>query len=1073
VAAIESALETGRVFARLHRNSSEDLESADARLSLYSLGAPIPLADLLPILANFGLRVVDEKADEVEPEGHSVWIHDLGVISTFITGIDPSGNDAHRVCDAIVSVWNTEVDNDGFNQLVICAGLTAKQTNVLRFYARHARQLGLSTSVESVAEAFATHPRLAKNLTERFSVMFDPADARTQLERKEAIVGLGEEFVAGLADVPSLEHDRIFRMISTQMDASLRTNAYCSHSRALAVKFETTRIPDAPKPRPRFEIFVSNPLVEGVHLRMGAVARGGLRWSDRPEDFRTEVLGLMKAQSVKNAVIVPAGAKGGFVVRKPTRNADRATQQSEGIACYQTFIGALLDVTDNVIDGVVQAPENVVRWDGDDPYLVVAADKGTATFSDIANQVSLDRHHWLGDAFASGGSVGYDHKAMGITARGAWESVKRHFLRRGIDITAPDATPFSVAGIGDMSGDVFGNGMLLSNKIQLVAAFDHRHIFIDPEPDPILSFNERQRLFRLDRSSWDDYDRSTLSATGGVWPRSAKSIDLSPAACAAIGIAPSENGGPRALAPNEVLRAILTAPVELLWNGGIGTYVKACAETHLQVGDKANDSIRVDATDLRCAIVGEGGNLGVTQRGRIEFAMRLRDDPIGTVGWINSDAIDNSAGVDTSDHEVNLKILLDSLVRTGKLATDERNSFLASLTEDIAQLVLADNIDQNRLLGILYSEGPTMIDLHARYIAHLESAARIDRDLEGLPTADGLLQRKTSHVGLTIPELAVLVAHTKLHITEELVHAQMADEPAFADLLRAYFPKSLNDRLGDAVLQHPLRHEILATVMANRLVNMNGITFVFRMTEESHVSTADIVRAHHAALKLLAADVYWDNISALDGKRPDAEINALLLHADVAVENVTRWFLRNRPLPFNANETIEMFSEVATEIHAGVNKTPDQAVEEFRTATNILDIASITNRGGFDKALVEEVHRSLDNVLHITTIAERVAALPNDQQWDARAAAALRDDLANEHVRLTHSILSTHNSKSPVAGIELVSRWMLTETNPMSHYVDLVNELKRTVETTASLATLSVVVRQLRQLTVKPIEPEN
>jgi glutamate dehydrogenase len=520
--------------------------------------------------------------------------------------------------------------------------------------------------------------------------MFDPS---SNVDRRSRCDELREEFLAALADVPSLDYDRIFRMISAQIDASVRTNAYQADRPTLAVKFETRRIADAPMPRPQFEIFVSGPKVEGVHLRMGAVARGGLRWSDRPEDFRTEVLGLMKAQAVKNAVIVPAGAKGGFVVRKPVVGLDRAGQQAEGIGCYQTFIGALLDVTDNVIDGLVVPPADTVRWDSDDPYLVVAADKGTATFSDIANAISLERHHWLGDAFASGGSVGYDHKAMGITARGAWESVKRHFLRLGRDITAQDATSFTVVGIGDMSGDVFGNGMLLSKHIALVAAFDHRHIFLDPTPDPATSFAERARLFALPRSSWDDYDKSLVSAGGGIWPRTAKSITLSVAAQLALGMSGETV---KDITPNDLLGVMLRAPVDLLWNGGIGTYIKSSTETHSQVGDKANDSIRADATELRCAMVGEGGNLGVTQRGRIEFASSLRHEPFGTIGWINTDAIDNSAGVDTSDHEVNLKILLDQLVREGAYSIEARNELLATLTDDVADHVLADNIDQNR-----------------------------------------------------------------------------------------------------------------------------------------------------------------------------------------------------------------------------------------------------------------------------------------------------------------------------------------------------------------------------------------
>jgi glutamate dehydrogenase len=1100
VLAVDAAFRSQQTEVRFHRNTAEDVTTADIRLSLYSPGSAIALADLLPVLSNLGIRVIDEKADgvEVEASGNKqvVWIHDLGVCGAQLATLDPEGDDAQRLCHAVSSAWTGEVDNDGFNQLVTGAAMTSFEANVLRFYARHARQLGLAASLEFVVGALLEHPTLSKSLVDRFMAKFKPEPTMTVEMRTFATGELTAQFEAGLETVPSLDHDRIFRMLSAQIDSSIRTNAFQTENGALAVKLETRRIPDAPQPRPLFEIFVSCPRVEGVHLRMGSVARGGLRWSDRHEDFRTEILGLMKAQAVKNAVIVPAGAKGGFVVRSQFSGGDRNLQQAEGIACYQTFIRALLDVTDNIVDGVTVGPPDVVRWDSDDPYLVVAADKGTATFSDIANAISLERGHWLGDAFASGGSVGYDHKAMGITARGAWESVKRHFLRRGRNITAPDALPFTVVGIGDMSGDVFGNGMLLSNRIALVAAFDHRHIFIDPTPDASRSFTERQRLFSLPRSSWADYDTTCLSEGGAVYSRTAKTIELSVAAMVALGLCvDGVPDGPHDFAPNDVLRAILRAPVDLLWNGGIGTYIKASTETHAQVGDKANDLIRVDATELRCSIVGEGGNLGVTQRGRVEYAARLRHDPLHTIGWINTDAIDNSAGVDTSDHEVNLKILVDRLVLSGKLpgGVADRNELLASLTHAVAELVLADNIDQNRLLGNLYAEGPGMIDLHARYVQHLEDEGQLDRTLEALPSVEGFAGRKASHGGLTIPELAVLVAHTKLAITEELVEAKLADEAVFADYLRAYFPGELVERLGDTVLTHPLRHEILATVLANRLVNHNGITLVFRMAEETHAGVPDIVRAHTAAMQILGVDSYWAGVCQLDGQTPDADIVHLLLEADRSVERVTRWLLRNRTLPLDVKSAIGTYQPAIAELGLVLDKVssaenaPGSDTEalinraerfrqmglsaalarqgaQFEFATSLLDVVVAADATGFDRKTVGEVHFALDDLLVIGRLRRRILRLPREDRWDALARSSLRDDLAGEHAALTRSVLAfgISNPTNSSTAIERVQGWMQLRHAAVTRHLELVEQTESILS--SALAALSVVLRQLRTL---------
>jgi glutamate dehydrogenase len=1126
---VERSATAGQLMVRLHRNTAEDITTADARLSVYCpsvdpTGRPNPkglssssgsmaLADLLPVLSHLGLRVIDEKADEVLLRGSdnagslkSVWIHDLGVCGDGLATADPNDELAQRICSAVPAILAGEIDSDSFNQLVLAAGLGHRQVAVLRLYARHARQLGLSFSLDYIASALAANPTLAASLVARFESMFDPAGYPDASARRMAVDQLRESFLAAVADVPSLEHDRLLRFISAQMDASVRTNYYQPNRPVMAVKFETQRLLEAPLPRPRFEIFVSGPQVEGVHLRMGAVARGGLRWSDRHEDFRTEVLGLMKAQAVKNAIIVPAGAKGGFVVRRPSGSTDRSVVQAEGIACYRLFIGALLDVTDNLVGGEVAPAPHCVRWDTQplaeegfidgDSYLVVAADKGTATFSDIANEISLVRGHWLGDAFASGGSVGYDHKAMGITARGAWESVKRHFLRTGRNISTPDAAPFSVVGVGDMSGDVFGNGVLLSERMALVAAFDHRHVFIDPNPDPMVSFEERKRLFALDRSSWDDYDRSKISAGGGVWPRSAKSIALSDAARTAIGVEPGGAGATTDLTPTEVISAILRAPVDLLWNGGIGTYVKASTETHQQVGDKANDLVRADATELRCAIVGEGGNLGVTQRGRIEFAARLSQEPAGTIGWINTDAIDNSAGVDTSDHEVNLKILLDRAVVAGSLSGSDRNTLLASMTDEVAQHVLADNVDQNRLLGLLRSESSAMAELHRRYVTHLESTGRLDRALEALPSDESFAHREASGEGLTIPELAVLVAHTKLAITEDLAGAKLADEQALAAYLTNYFPASMRDRFADGIATHPLRHEILAMVLANRVVNRNGITFVFRMEEETNASVSDIVRAHTAASTILDVDSYWESISKLDGTVADNNVTALLLEADRAVERVTRWLLRNRALPLDVEAAVRSYgpglAELASVLDdvAAAASTPGSDGEaltertrrlgelgcspalarqaaQFEFATGLLDAvahADGTDTSAAHRRAVASIHLALDDELAIGRLRRRILRLPRDDRWDALARAAMRDDLATEHLALTKRVLDhAADGGSVQSGAVRVREWADTRRQRVSEYLEIV---AGTEGADPTLAQVSVVLRNLRTLGV-------
>src|SRR5215207_4935017 len=845
---------------------------------------------------SMGLRVRDERPYEVTPsDGSPTWIYDFGVEYDADGELDVD-EVRERFRDAFVRVWRGEVENDGFNGLVLRAGLDWRDVTVLRAVARYLRQARVAFSQRYMAQALIAHPGIATALVELFRARFDP-DRERGPEIADASAQQIEEAIEA---VESLDEDRILRGFLAVVGAMLRTNHFQSNARGapkpyLSFKLDPARIPLLPAPRPRFEIFVYSARVEGVHLRGGAVARGGLRWSDRREDFRTEILGLMKAQMVKNALIVPVGAKGGFVVKRPP--ADRGALADEVVACYRTFISGLLDLTDTVRDGRVTPPPDVVRRDGDDPYLVVAADKGTATFSDTANAIAQEYGFWLGDAFASGGSVGYDHKAMGITARSAWVSVARHFRELGIDI---QSTEFSVVGIGDMSGDVFGNGMLLSPHIRLVGAFDHRHVFLDPNPDPAAGYGERRRLFELPRSSWADYDRSLISEGGGVWPRTAKSITLSAAAQKALGIEADK------LTPAELIRALLRAPVNLLWNGGIGTYVKATAENNADVGDKANDAVRVDASQLRCRVVGEGGNLGFTQRGRVEYAL--------AGGRINTDAIDNAGGVNCSDHEVNIKILLDAVVADGDLTAKQRNKLLADMTDAVAERVLRGSYLQTQALSLAVAEAPGMLDVHDRMMRSLEQGRRVDRDLEALPDGEAIVERRAAHAGLTQPELAVLLAYSKITLYAALLDSDLPEDPTLTAELAAYFPAPLPERFADRLERHRLRREIIATRVTNGIVDRAGITFVFRLQEDTGAAAADIARAYVVARHVFDMRGLWAAVEALDLEVAASTQIAMLLEARRLVERATRWLLRSRPPPLDIGSEIERFADGANAV---------------------------------------------------------------------------------------------------------------------------------------------------------------
>jgi glutamate dehydrogenase len=1037
------------------------------RFKLFRHGQSVTLSDVLPLLENMGVHVVDERPYEVRPAGADpFWIYDFGLRHEQ-TPLDNEGM-RERFQEAFAMVWRGDLENDGLNRLVLLAGLRGREVAVVRAYAKYLRQVGATFALDYTVATLANNPGLARGLFELFQVRLDPdGPADRDLVAKHAV----HELEAGLDAVISLNEDRVLRTLLRVMEATLRTNYFQVGPDGeakpwLAIKLASREIPDLPLPRPVFEIFVYSPRVEGVHLRGGSVARGGLRWSDRPEDFRTEVLGLMKAQTVKNAVIVPVGAKGGFVVKNPPKGRDALS--AEVVACYSAFIRGLLDVTDNLVDGEVVPPHRVVRYDQDDAYLVVAADKGTATFSDIANAISQEYGFWLGDAFASGGSSGYDHKAMGITARGAWISVQRHFHDLGVDVQRDDVT---VAGIGDMSGDVFGNGMLLSRHIRLVAAFDHRHVFLDPDPDAEVSFEERARLFHLPGSSWADYDGALISAGGGVFPRTAKTVSISPEVRSRLDVTEEE------LTPDELIRAILTAPVDLLWNGGVGTYVKAIAETHAEVGDKRNDQVRVDAGRLRCRVVGEGGNLGFTQRGRVEFALRG--------GRINTDAIDNSAGVDCSDHEVNIKILLDRVVADGDLTGKQRDVLLAEMTDEVAELVLADNAGQTRALYNARAQAHALRDVHMRYMNVLERTGRLNRALEFLPTDDELAERGAAGIGLVMPEFAVLLAYSKIWIYDELLASELPDDEFLAAELLDYFPTAVQHRYADRLPDHPLRREIIATRVTNAMVNRAGSTFAFRLSEEVGLPVPHIARAHIAGWEIFGLAQLQAEIESLADVSTDVRIR-LLLEVRTLAERASRWLLRNRRQPLDIRGTVEHFGPavpaLADEIPrllAGTDESDEafgSAVASFTadgvpealaervaalpalfSALDVIDVASATGR---DLQEVAGVYFALDQHLKLDWLRERILRLPRDDRWQALARAALRDDLYAVRAALTAEVLQVGGRGQD--SDELIQRGFAHNQSAVGRCLGVLRDI--TADDRADLATLSVALREVRGL---------
>ena len=1060
-------------------------EAGRMRFKVIRVGPAMSLSRILPTLQHMGVEVLDEHPHLVERSaGAQAWILDFG-LRLPDDGAVHRDSLAVRATDAFRAAWFGDCETDAFNALVIRAGLTWQQAALIRAYARYLRQIGSAFGQDYIKRVLAGNVPIVQLLIELFEVQFAPIgrfapNGPVAESREDAANDLVRRIEAELEAVLSLDHDRILRSFLALVRATLRTNAFARHGgarQALAFKIDPRAVPDMPLPKPMFEIWVYSPRVEGVHLRFGAVARGGLRWSDRPEDFRTEVLGLVKAQEVKNAVIVPVGAKGGFFASQlPDQALDRDAWLVEGKASYREFVSALLDITDNLVSGAVVPPADVVRRDGDDSYLVVAADKGTATFSDLANAISTDYGFWLGDAFASGGSVGYDHKAMGITARGAWESVKRHFRDMGIDT---QREPFTAAGIGDMSGDVFGNGMLLSEQIRLVAAFDHRDIFIDPTPDAAASFAERRRLFDLPRSSWADYDPSLISPGGGVFSRSAKSIDLSPQAREALGLSAMSTH----LTPAEVIRAILVAPVDLLWNGGIGTYVKSEGQSNADVGDKGNDAIRVNGGDLRCRVVGEGGNLGLTQLGRIEAAR-------GGVR-LNTDAIDNSAGVDTSDHEVNIKILLDAFVRSGDLSEDDRNTFLAAMTDVVGDQVLDDNYAQNVVLGNARAGASNLITVHQRMIRELERQGHLDRSLEDLPDDEELGARRALGLGLTSPELSVLLAYAKISLTAALNEAVLADEPWFEVMLERYFPRALVDRYGAALATHPLRAQIVSTVTCNRLLNIGGITFAFRAMEESGATALEVVKAATVALEVFGLQKMWDDINAQDNLIASSTQDALHLETRRLLDRATRWFIQTRGSDIDVAAQIRLFSPVVDEysssvpsylcgteaerfarvrtrfLEAGAPQSLAQAAAAALDVFALLDITEIAGRTGESPATVIPLYFATSERYDVDRTLVRITALPRGDRWGALARQALRSDLYGVIAALTSRVSrATDAGLAPIVRIE---EWEGSHAAGLGRTRATLDEIAGTEE--VDLATLSVALRVMRNLVAQGAAP--
>ncbi|NOI31584.1 NAD-glutamate dehydrogenase [Vibrio coralliilyticus] len=1067
---LEALSDDNKLGMLFYRPQELGSDSKSVRLKLYHRDEPIHLSDVMPMLENLGLRVIGESPYEVrKANGQVYWILDFSMLHKSEKTVDLR-EARDRFQQAFAAIWAGELESDGFNRLVLGASLTGREISILRAYARYMRQVGFPFSQQYIEETLSHYPELAKGLVELFAKRFDPKFKGSQKGQTELTNKITEQ----LDHVESLDDDRIIRRYVEMISATLRTNYYQLDANKqnkpwLSLKMKPSDIPEIPQPVPAFEIFVYAPDIEGVHLRGGKVARGGLRWSDRQEDFRTEILGLVKAQQVKNTVIVPVGAKGGFVCKRQHTLSGRDEIFAEGQRCYKRFIRALLDVSDNIIEGEVIPPKSVVRHDEDDPYLVVAADKGTATFSDLANSVSDEYNFWLGDAFASGGSNGYDHKAMGITAKGGWESVKRHFREMGINCQTTD---FTAIGVGDMAGDVFGNGMLLSKHIRLQAAFNHMHIFIDPNPDSAKSWKERDRLFKLPRSSWEDYNTKLISKGGGIFSRRAKSIALTPEIQKMIGTKKAS------LAPNDLIKMLLKMEVDLLWNGGIGTYVKASNETHTDVGDRANDVLRIDGRDLRAKVVGEGGNLGMTQLGRIEYAL--------TGGRVNTDFVDNVGGVDCSDNEVNIKIFLNGLVANGDLTVKQRNKILESMEDEVGEIVLDDAYCQSESISVTEQQGTSLVKEQIRFIHDLEKAGHLDRALEYIPDDETLLEREKLGKALTRPELSVLVAYGKMVLKEELVHDDIANDDYHAQQLVNYFPTELRRNYSQQMDNHPLRAEIIATALANQMVNEMGCNYVTRLQEETGAHVVDIANAYAASREIFGLGDVLKSLRELDNEASTGAQYDMMFYVRRTLRRLSRWLLRNRTGRQCVKALIELYqgdvetikaklddmlvpSEVEEHnemaqawIEQGISPEIANYVARLSSLYSVLDISTVSREKGKSVEQSAKLYYNLGDRLSLHWFLKQINGQAVDNHWQALARAAFREDLDWQQRQLTGQVLSCSCAPEDLDVMKALDDWIENNEISLHRWENILNEFK--VGSVHEFAKFSVALRELMLL---------
>jgi glutamate dehydrogenase len=1025
----------------------------------------IPISDLLPMLENMGLKVIAERPYQLDfTGGRRGWIQDLELVMQAPPAVAFDALD-REIKSAFTAVWTGRMDNDSFNQLTLSAGIPWRMVTVLRAYCRYLLQTGLPFSQGYIAQVLQNNAAISMLLADLFTARFNP-DLQAAV-RARTLARLGRDILAALEEVTRSDEDRILRALWNALSATVRTNAFQPYPSGqlkeyLSFKIESQQLRELPLPKPLFEIFVFSPRMEGVHLRMGYVARGGIRWSDRREDFRTEILGLMKAQQVKNTVIVPVGAKGGFVVRRLP--AEREEQQAEVIACYQTLIRGLLDITDNIVDEKIAPPRQVVRHDKDDAYLVVAADKGTATFSDIANAISQQYSFWLGDAFASGGSAGYDHKKMAITARGAWECVKRHFREIGVDIQAQN---FSVCGIGDMAGDVFGNGMLQSPHIRLIAAFNHQHIFIDPQPDAARSFAERKRMFNLPRSSWDDYSRAAISKGGGVYSRSAKTLSLPREAQVLLEL-------PAQVTPNEIIKAILKSHVDLLWNGGIGTYVKASSESHSDVGDRSNDAVRIDARELNCKVIGEGGNLGVSQLGRIEYARRG--------GRLNTDFIDNSAGVNTSDVEVNLKILLNGAVRAREITEAGRNRLLVQMTDEVAGLVLRNNYLQGQAISTGEFQTRQLLGENAYVIRALERAGDLNRSLEFLPSDEDIAERRQAGEGLTRPELAILLSYGKIWLYRALIHSDVPEDPYLSTELNRYFPTPVQKRFAVRIRRHRLRREIIATAITNSLINRMGPVFPVRAQDDTGADPAAIARAYSIAREVFAVRNIWTQIEELDNRIAASVQYTAMFQTTRLLRHMSYWLLENRRNDLDIKRAVSRYAGKVSELFhelgdvlgitqkARMSALRSQLIEQ-RVPENLaariasleelhsaLDLVEVARTARVRIGYAARAYFDLGERLGLTWIKDQIESLAADGHWQGVARGTLRENLYALQGRITLAALKS-KGREPAARID---QWLSRHSAPVEALKRLVADLR--TGSPPDFATISVALQAVRRL---------